>query len=415
MPSVCLYFQVHQPERLRRYSVFDATTNYFDPGKNAEILRKVAAKCYLPATQVLLEQIERNDGAFRVAFSLTGTVIEQFQAYAPDVIDRFRKLAETGCVEFLAETYHHSLAGLYDRDEFEQQVDLHSDLIDRLFNQRPTVFRNTELIYNNDVAQLAADLGFRGVVAEGADGPLNGRRPDMVYRPKGADISLLLKNYKLSDDIAFRFSNTAWEHHPLTAQKMAKWIHELGSCEEGTTPEPGPASQRQAQVCNLFMDFETFGEHQWQETGIFGFLRKLPKAVLENGDNFLVPTEVVDAYPADDEYDCPQMTSWADSERDLSAWVGNAMQSSALAELYRLGGIVKELGDDKLLSLWRRLTTSDHVYYMATKHEGDAAVHDYFSPYQSPYDGYINFMNVLDNLRARVEAAGVEREVSAEA
>ncbi|MEQ9453122.1 MAG: glycoside hydrolase family 57 protein [Phycisphaeraceae bacterium] len=414
MPSVCLYFQVHQPERLRRYSVFDADTNYFDPGKNAEILRKVAAKCYLPTTEILLEQINRHDGAFRVAFSLTGTIIEQFQQFAPDVIDRFRDLAETGCVEFLAETYHHSLAALYDREEFAAQVDMHSDLIDRLFNQRPTIFRNTELIYNNDIAAAAAELGYRGVIAEGYDDALNGRRPDMVYRPPHADIALLLKNYKLSDDIAFRFSNTAWAEHPLTPEKMAKWIHALGRCEQGTTPAPGPASQRAAQVCNLFMDFETFGEHQWAETGIFEFLRGLPKQVLEQGDNFLVPSEAIDAYPADDTYDCPQMTSWADSERDLSAWVGNAMQSSALHELYRLGSAIKRLQNEKLLTLWRRLTTSDHFYYMATKYHGDATVHDYFSPYQSPYDAYINFMNVLDNLRARVEAATPAERLAAE-
>ncbi|QDU71640.1 glycoside hydrolase family 57 protein [Mucisphaera calidilacus] len=414
MPSVCLYFQVHQPERLRRYSVFDAEANYFDPARNAEILRKVAAKCYLPATQVLLEQINRHDGAFRVAFSLTGTIIEQFQQYAPDVIDRFRKLAETGCVEFLAETANHSLAFLYSRDEFMEQVEIHADLVDRLFNQRPTVFRNTELIYNNDLAAAAAEMGFRGVIAEGADGPLNQRTPNNVYRPPHGDIGILLKNYKLSDDIAFRFSNTNWAEYPLTAAKMARWIHQLGTCPEGQQPPPGPAAERPAQLCNLFMDFETFGEHQWSETGIFEFLREFPKAVLETGDTFMVPTEAVDAYPPDDVYDCPQMTSWADSERDLSAWVGNAMQSSALHELYRLGQRIKEAESEQLLALWRRLTTSDHFYYMATKYHGDAAVHDYFSPYQSPYDAYINFMNVLDNLRARVEAAAPAEKLAAE-
>lgn len=389
MASVCFYFQVHQPFRLRRFSIFDRGADYFDNPVNQEIVRKVAARCYLPANAVLRELIDRHEGRFRVAFSLTGLIIEQFQRFAPEVLDSFRTLAETGAVEFLAETYYHSLSFLYSRQEFAAQVELHRGLVRRLFGQTPTVFRNTELIYNNELARAAADLGFQAVLCEGADHLLGYRSPARLYCPPSRpDLKLLLKNYRLSDDIAFRFSNRDWPEWPLTADKFAEWVSRANS---------------DGQVVNLFMDYETFGEHQWAETGIFDFLRALPAAILRRGDtDFRTPSECAAAFPAAGEYDVPHMISWADVERDLSAWLGNAMQSNALHELYRLEPLVLERGDEALLHDWRRLQTSDHFYYMSTKHYADGAVHKYFNPYDSPYDSFINFMNVLDNLRARL-------------
>ncbi len=421
MTAVNLYFQVHQPYRLRRYSVFDADALYFDDRHNAQILRKVAAKCYLPATRILLEQVARHAGDFRLAFSLSGTVLEQLGFHAPDVLDNFRKLAQTGCVEFLAETYDHSLASLYSPDEFERQVKRHALLIDDLFGQKPVVFRNTELIYSNSLAAMLDKTDrFRGVITEGVDHVLNGRSPNFVYQsPTG--LPLLLKNYRLSDDIAFRFTHGGGAAspgvpggHPLTAVKFAARIAGLSdagrrritdaprsqSAEVGGAAPAPPA----AQVCNLFMDFETFGEHQWEETGIFKFLAELPGAVLASGQRFLTPRESIDEFDPVDTFDAPQAVSWADSERDLSAWVGNAMQSSALHELYRLRDQAMRAPDPTVYRDWQRLSTSDHFYYMCTKYFADGDVHKYFSPYESPYDSYINFMNVLDNLRARSEA-----------
>jgi alpha-amylase len=390
MASVCFYFQVHQPYRLRRYSVFDTDRHYFDDFKNADILRKVATKCYLPTNRMLLETIRMHEGRFRVAFSVTGAALEQFDQYAPEVMDTFHQLNQTGCVEFLEETYYHSLSFLYSREEFRAQVELHRKKIKELFGQEPRVFRNTELIYNNDLAHFVSHMGYDAVITEGADHILGYRSPNFVYRPPHApNLRLLLKNYRLSDDIAFRFSNRAWEQWPLTAEKFARWVTQING---------------NGFLCNLFMDFETFGEHQWADTGIFDFLRHLPGEVMKaSGDNnFLTPSQVVDKYPISGELDVPHMISWADTERDLSAWLGNAMQSNALHELYKLDGPLKERGDEQLLSDWRKLTTSDHFYYMCTKYWSDGDVHKYFSPYESPYDSYINFMNVLDNVQSRL-------------
>ena len=384
-----MYFQMHQPLRLRQYSVFDTERDYFDDVHNVEILRKIAEKCYIPTTRLLLDLIRRHEGRFRLSLSASGVLIDQLRDHAPQVVDSLKALADTGCVEFLNETYHHSISFLYSRDEFRAQVEQHADLIEDLFGQSPTVFRNTELIYNNDLAHYIESLGrHRGILAEGADHVLGGRNVNEVYcPPHTAGIKLLLKNYRLSDDIAFRFSNHEWSEFPLTAQKYANWVSRING---------------NGRVCNLFLDFETFGEHQWAETGIFDFVDELPGCLLKSGDNtFLTVGEAMDAYKAVDEFDVPHMISWADTERDLSAWLGNAMQSNALHELYKLEQDVKQSDDPDLLEDWRRLTTSDHVYYMCTKYYADGAVHKYFNPYESPYDGYINFMNVLDNLRTR--------------
>jgi len=389
MATVCFYFQVHQPYRLRRYSVFDTGPNYFDESANREILRKVARKCYLPANEAMLDLIRLHEGRFRIAYSLTGVLIEQLELHAPEALESFQKLAQTGCVEFLSETSHHSLAFLYSRQEFDDQVALHRRLMKRYFNYEPRVFRNTELIYNNDVAHAAADHGFIGVLAEGADAILGWRSPTFPYRaPNVPNLTVLLKHYRLADDIAFRFSNHAWAEWPLTAEKFARWVNQVNGV---------------GYTVNLFMDYETFGEHQWAETGIFEFLRHMPGEVLKNAENnFLTPSEVVKTYPVMDEFDAPNMISWADTERDLSAWLGNAMQSNALHELFRMEADVKAAADPDILRDWRRLQSSDHFYYMCTKYFADGDVHKYFNPYDSPYDSYINFMNVLDNLRSRI-------------
>ncbi len=412
MASVCCYFQLHQPYRLRRYSVFDADTNYFDDNRNEHILQRVCEKCYLPATELMLEQVKAYDGRFRISYSLTGLVLEQLREHSPRMIALLQELAATGCVEFLSETYHHSLAFLYSRDEFAEQVDMHTALIEELFGQTPTVFRNTELTYSNELARAIAAWGrFRGVLAEGADHILGHRSANLLYHPPGTpDMRIMLRNYLLSDDLAFRFSNHHWQHYPLTADKYAKWIDQINDHDAPKTDHHPSHEHRRwddGNVANLFIDYETFGEHQWESTGIFDFLRALPKYVLEIGggrNDFKTPSQCIDAYPSAGEYDVPHMISWADTERDLSAWLGNAMQSNALHELYKLEPQIKEAGDEQVLKDWRRLTCSDHFYYMCTKYFADGTVHQYFNPYESPYDSYINFMNVLDNLRTRIAA-----------
>lgn len=420
MASIVFYFQVHQPYRLRRYSVFDTDPFYFDDQANKEILLKVAEKCYRPATKLILDLVRRHKGNFRVSYALTGVVLDQLEAWAPDVIDLFRELSETGCCEFLAETYHHSLTFLYSREEFREQVNMHTARIEALFGQTPTVFRNTELTYNNDVAHFVNEMKgsdgrprFKGMLCEGVDRILQFRSPNYVYRPPntgegrtpGKPFAVLLKNYRLSDDIAFRFSNRDWKEWPLTAEKFARWVHQING---------------DGYLCNLFMDYETFGEHQWADTGIFQFLDAMPEKIFDiaKGENhFITPSEAFEQFAPVGEYDVPHMISWADTERDLSAWIGNAMQSGALTETYKLERPLKEAlrnakraGDahaqDQLahvLNDWRKLTTSDHFYYMCTKYFADGDVHKYFNPYDSPYDSYINYMNVLDNLRQRLE------------
>ena len=406
MSSVCFYFQVHQPYRIRQYSVFDNDPFYFDNEANEEICRKVADKCYIPATKRILDLVKRHEGRFRVSYSISGVALEQFEAWTPEVIELFQACAETGAVEFLAETSHHSLSFLFSKEEFQAQVAEQEARIERLFGVRPRVFRNTELIYNNDVARYIAEMGrHRAVICEGIDSILGFRSPNYVYVPPGGPttaandggpIRLLLKNYRLSDDVAFRFSNRAWKEWPLTAEKFAKWVDQING---------------DGYICNLFMDYETLGEHQWEDTGIFKFLDALPEKVFDTnpGNNdFLTPSQVLDTYEPIGDYDVPEFRSWADTERDLSAWLGNPIQDNAAAELYKLEGPVKEAharGDEYILEDWRKLTTSDHLYYMCTKYWADGDVHKYFSPYDSPYDGYINFMNVLDNVRLRARGS----------
>ncbi|MBI2144650.1 alpha-amylase [Candidatus Woesearchaeota archaeon] len=402
MVDICFYFQVHQPLRLRPYTVFELGKNssYFDEQKNREILDRVATKCYLPANAVMLELLDKHP-EFRASYSISGIALEQFANYKPSVLDSFRELvrAGKGRVELLDETYHHSLSFIYSKPEFMEQVRLHSRLIGKLFGKTPKVFRNTELIYSNDLARTAEQLGYEGILAEGADKILGWRSPNFIYKPAGTKkISLLLKNYRLSDDIAFRFSERSWKEWPLTAEKFAGWVNQVNG--NGNT-------------VNLFMDYETFGEHQWPETGIFNFMKKLPEELLKHPDNsFATPSELIRKHKATAELDVPQMVSWADVERDLSAWTGNSMQQSALQQIYRIESEIKRCGDEKLLEDWRRMQISDHYYYMCTKWFADGDVHKYFNPYESPYDGFIAFMNILADINERLKKANEGRELN---
>lgn len=405
MATVCFYFQVHQPYRLRNFSIFETTQdgsdlprNYFaDTSEtdlnNERVLRKVARKSYLPTNQALLELLEAHP-EFRVSFSFSGVVLEQFAAFAPEVLESFQKLVATGQVEVLSETYHHSLAFFYDKDEFRSQVEAHGELIYDLFGVTPRVFRNTELAYNNELGQWADAHGYAGVLAEGWDPVLEWRSPNFLYQPPGAkNTRLLLKNYKLSDDIAFRFSDQNWKGWPLTAEKFAGWVNDHNAARDSS-----------GEVINLFIDYETFGEHQWEDTGIFEFLRSLPAEVLKHPDNaFMTPSEVIANHDAYDEVDIPHTITWADTERDLSAWLGNDMQQTAVEKLYELKDLVESAQDSSILEDWQRLQTSDHLYYMCTKYFSDGDVHAYFNPYDSPYEAFITYMNVLGDLGERCQ------------
>ena len=401
MVSVCFYFQVHQPFRIRRYNVFNIGQNheYFDEEKNRDICKKVAQKCYLPTNKVILDLIHKTNGRFRVSYSISGVALDQFEKYTPEVIESFKHLAKTGHVEFIDETYYHSLSYLYDKEEFKAQVEKHRQRIKELFGVTPTTFRNTELIYNNELAKFIEGLGYEAIIAEGADHILTWRSPNFVYTPTTCNkIKLLLKNYKLSDDIAFRFSNRGWEEWPLSSEKFSKWVSSINGNGE---------------VLNLFMDYETFGEHQWEDTGIFDFLKQMPWEILKHPDNeFLLPREVAKKYHSKGEVDIHNFISWADLERDLSAWLGNKMQQSSMQELYLIGNSIKKSNDPLLIEDWRKLTTSDHFYYMCTKWFSDGDVHKYFNPYDTPYDSYINFMNVLNDLIIRLKEKDLKKPFS---
>lgn len=399
MPSVCFYFQVHQPFRIRRFTFFDRSREmaYFDEEANRAITQKVAAKCYLPANKLMLRLIERMEGRFKIAFSITGVAIEQFKRYSPETLESFQKLADTGCVEFLGETYYHSLASIYDEDEFRDQVREHDHLIRGFFGVKPQVFRNTELIYDDVIGKLVADMGYKAVIAEGADDILHWRSPNFVYRVPGRDARLLLKNYRLSDDIAFRFSNRGWSDWPLTSDKFARWVHNVSG---------------NGHLVNLFMDYETFGEHQWEDTGIFDFMDHLPEAILRHPDwDFCTPSEAIDRYGPMAELSFHRLTSWADVDRDITAWRGNRMQTRALAEAYDLRKEVAKVNDPAVWDTYRKLLTSDHFYYMCTKWFADGDVHAYFSPFETPYDAFVNYKNVLRDF----ERVLAERQAAAKA
>jgi alpha-amylase len=403
MPDVSIYCQVHQPYRLRRFRVFDIGrgVEYFDDAANRSIVQRVAAKCYVPANRLLADLIRRSDGEFRMALSLSGVLLEQLAAYAPEALESFQELVATGGVELLGETYYHSLSALVDPAELRAQVRRHTRILDREFGAHPQVFRNTELIYSDALAPLIAGMGFRAAVVEGADRVLGWRSPNHVYEAATAPgLRLLPRNYRLSDDVAFRFSERSWSQWPLTVDKYADWIAQSGG-----------------DSVHLFIDYETLGEHQWEETGIFEFVRHLPAALAHRSIRTVHPSTLAARTPVG-ALSFPTATSWADLERDVSAWLGNGLQESAQRRLYRLAPAVRACHDAGLLERWRRLTTSDHLYYMATKWAADGDVHTYFSPYDTPYDAFIAFMNAMQDLEQIVAAelaqaaeAGLDPEV----
>ncbi|CAN5719362.1 glycoside hydrolase family 57 protein [soil metagenome] len=396
--SIVLYMHVHQPFRIRHYTIFDAgndhryfDSHYDDRTNNERIIHKVAEKSYIPTNRMLLSLLQRHP-EFKISLSITGTLLEQLAAWSPATLRSFQELTATGRVEIVGETYYHSLAFFYSQTEFEAQVNAHRELVQKIFNQTPTAFRNTELAYNNNLAYWADNAGYKAILAEGWDPVLGWRSPNYVYQPTHTtNIKLLMKNYKLSDDIAFRFSDQNWVEWPLTADKFTHWLNESSD----------------ATNFNLFMDYETFGEHQWGETGIFSFLEHLPNEWLK-GDNhtFMTVSEAADAHEARDRVDTPYTTTWADTERDLSAWLGNPMQHQAITALYELRSSVMKSNDENLIHDWRKLQTSDHLYYMCTKWFNDGDIHAYFSPYETPYEAFMNFINSYHDMKFRLTEKG---------
>ncbi|MCL2727812.1 MAG: glycoside hydrolase family 57 protein [Bacteroidales bacterium] len=389
--TICFYFQVHQPYRLRQYRFFDIGKSdyYFDDFANRNFMERIAERCYLPMNRLMLDLIAAHDGNFKIAYSISGIALQQFEEYAPEVLKSFQSLAATGCVEFLAETFAHSLASLASEDEFRKQVSLHAGTIERLFGKRPVTFRNTELIYSDTIGAAVADMGYQAMLAEGAKHILGWKSPHFLYtnviNPK---LKLLLRNFNLSDDIAFRFSNRDWEKWPLTAGNFADWLGSVGQNDE---------------IINLFMDYETFGEHQPMSTGIFEFMRHLPAAILQKGDfEFLTPSEAATKHQPIAPLHVPFAISWADEERDVSAWLGNELQNEAFSKLYALEDAVRERNNPQIDSDFKNLQASDHFYYMCTKFFSDGAVHKYFNPYSTPYEAFINYMNVISDFAIRV-------------
>jgi len=349
----------------------------------------------LPSNQLLLELINQNKGAFKVAFSISGSLLDQFEKYTPEVIESFKELGKTNCVEFLAETYSHSLVSLISPEEFKAQVVLHSQKIEQLFGQKPKVFRNTELIYSDKIGAMVADMKFNAMLTEGARHILGWKSPDYIYtNAVNPRLKLLLRNFNLSDDIAFRFSNRGWSNWPLTTDKYVTWIS--NALDKG-------------EVINLFMDYETFGEHQQASTGIFQFLRYLPEAILtQTNFEFCTPSEVSKKHQPVAPLHVPFPISWADEERDTTAWLGNELQNEAFNKLYSVEKRVIESNDPHLISDFRNLQESDHFYYMCTKFFSDGVVHGYFNPYETPYEAFINYMNVLSDFLIRVDNVKVQ-------
>lgn len=392
MTAICFYFQIHQPFRLKNYRFFDIGNDhyYYDDFANDDIITRIAHRSYLPANEMLLDIIKEHGKKFKVAFSISGTALEQLEQYVPEFIDSMKELAATGCVEFLSETYAHSLSALEDVDEFVAQVKAHDEKIYQLFGQKPKVFRNTELIYSDDIAAMVASLGFKGAITDGAKHILGWKSPNYLYNAASAPkLKLLLKNSKLSDDISFRFSNTEWTSYPLTADKYIDWIASL---------------PQEEQLVNLFMNYETFGELQPQQSGIFEFMKALPRFAAERDVQFWSPSEVISKLKPVSELSVPSPISWADEARDTSAWLGNTLQQEAVKKLYSIGERVRLCQDKRIKLDWNYLQASDHFFYMSTKHNSDGNVHSHYSPYDSPYTAFTNYMNVLSDFMIRVEA-----------
>lgn len=392
MKSICLYFQVHQPFRYRRYRFFDIGNDhyYYDDYANESILRKVAERCYLPANKLMLDLIKKHNGKFKIAYSISGLALEQFELYAPEVLDSFRALANTGHVEFLSETYSHSLVSLKNPDLFRKQVEDHDRAIEKFFGQKPKVFRNTELIYSDEIGAMVADMGYKAMMTEGARHILGWKSPNFLYvNAINPRLKVLMRNFKLSDDLGFRFSNQGWNEYPLTAEKYVGWIKSLEKDE----------------ICNIFLDYEAFGEHQTASTGIFKFMEHLPEAVFKYSKmSFATPSEIVSKFQPVSVVSVPQPISWADEERDLSAWLGNELQDEAFSKLYELAERMSRVTDHNMLKDWNYLQASDHFYYMCTKFFSDGEVHKYFNPYESPYEAFINYMNVFSDFKLRLNS-----------
>jgi alpha-amylase len=403
MKSICLFFQVHQPFRHRRYRFFDIGNDhyYYDDYANESILKNVAEKSYLPTNNLLLKLVKKMEGKFRVAFSITGVALEQFELYAPEVIKSFQKLAKTGCVEFLSETYSHSLSSLKDKHIFEQQVKLHDQLIVKLFGQKPKVFRNTEMIYSDDIGAQIYHMGYKAILTEGARHVLGWKSPNFLYvNANNPRLKVLMRNFKLSDDISFRFSNTNWSEYPLTAEKFNGWLNKIDPKEE---------------VINLFLSYESFGERQPKESGIFDFLEHWVEGVAKNTQfRFNTPSELVDELQPVSVVSVPHPISWADEERDLTAWLGNEMQKEAFEKLYDLRHRMTYCNSEELIKDWNYLQVSDHFYYMSTKFFSNGKVHSFFNPFDSPFEAFINYMNVLSDFKLRLNAVTPETELEQE-
>ena len=391
MKAICFYFQIHQPFRLKRYRFFDIGNDhyYYDDFANDDIITRIAHSSYIPAAETLLRMIEESGRKFKCAISVSGVALEQIEMYVPELLDILKKLVATGCVEILAETYAHSLSSLADPDEFANQVKVHGEKVGELFGVKPKVLRNTELIYCDDIAPQILAMGYKGVITEGAKHILGWKSPNYVYAAASAPkLKMLLKNDKLSDDITFRFSDYNWSEYPLTADKYIKWIAE--------TPQ-------EEQIFNLFMTLEAFGQLQNRDSGIFEFLEALPRFAAQQGVQFITPTEAVSKIKPVAELGVPFPMSWADEARDTSAWLGNQLQREAFEKLYSVSERVRLCDDRRLKQDWYYLQASDHLFYMSTKHKADGEIHSLYSPYDSPYQAFTNYMNVLADFIVRVE------------
>lgn len=403
MKSISLFFQVHQPFRHRRYRFFDIGNDhyYYDDYTNETIMRKVAEKSYLPTNQLLLKLADELEGKFKVSFSITGTVLEQFELYAPEVIESFQKLAQTGCVEFLSETYSHSLSSLKNKTIFEKEVKQHSKKIEELFGFKPKIFRNTEMIYSDEIGEMVSEMGYKAILTEGARHVLGWKSPNFLYvNAANPKLKVFMRNFKLSDDISFRFSNTKWSEYPLTAEKFTGWLNKLDKKEE---------------VVNLFLSYESLGGRQPKESGIFNFLKYLAENVVKDpGLKFATPSEVLSNIQPVSAVSVPHPISWADEERDLTAWLGNEMQKEAFSKLYEISTQIENCSDDELKKDWNYLQASDHFYYMSTKFFSDGEVHSYYNPFESPYEAFINYMNVLSDFKIRLDSITLKKELDPE-
>lgn len=391
MKSICFHFVVHQPVRLKRYRFFQigGDFNYYDDFHNRYFVERISQRCYLPMNNLLLNLIRKYKGKFRISFSISGVALEQFNLYFPEVIESFRKLVDTECVELVTETYYHSLASLTDELEFRNQVIEHIDALKMYFDYTPITFRNSEMIYSDSIANVVFDMGFDTILTEGAKHVLGWRSPNFLYcQASNPRIKLLLRNFRLSDDIAFRFSDKTWNQWPLTAEKFTQWLNMLPPTEE---------------TVNIFLDYETFGEHQTKETGIFEFFKALPEYILNETDfRFLTPKEITEHFQPVAGLSVQHPISWADEERDITAWLGNDLQKDAFEKIYSVDRVLLEK-DINLKNVWKHLQTSDHFYYMSTKWFIGGNVHHYFNPYPGPYEAYINFMNIVADFFIRLE------------